>query len=41
VPECMAAEICRGKGADCSVCLGLSVEKWREHAEKVLACSDP
>lgn len=37
IPECPAYEKCRAIGADCEVCLQLSVADWRAHVKKVLA----
>jgi len=37
VRECPAFEHCREKKVDCGICLGLSVEAWREHVAAVLS----
>ena len=40
IQECLAYEKCREKKADCSVCLELSVDEWREHVRAILARLD-
>ena len=40
VKECLAYEKCREKKADCSVCLELLVDEWREHVRAILARLD-
>lgn len=37
VQECLAAEICREKGAGCDTCLTLPEHDWKAHVRAVLA----
>jgi hypothetical protein len=36
VQECLAYEKCRERQASCDVCLGLPIDKWKEHVHLVL-----
>lgn len=37
IQECPAYRVCQEKKVDCEICMGLSVEAWREHVGNVLA----
>jgi hypothetical protein len=37
VQECPAADRCRELGQDCSVCMDISEDDWRDHVRNVLS----
>jgi hypothetical protein len=37
IPECPAADRCQKRKIECSICLELTEDEWRDHVGKVLS----